>query len=55
MNRRKSLIADHHNIATVRWFDLEYGPLLIALGFKRSTAQLILNKAGSETTRWERK
>lgn len=47
----RSLIAEHQNRATVRWWDFEFSPLLVSLGFKAKTCETILKLTDPEVAR----
>lgn len=53
MSKSLSLIADHQNRATVRWWDSEFAPLLKRLGFKAKTCETILKLTDPEVARRE--
>jgi hypothetical protein len=53
MAERCSDLAAHHNRETVRWWDLEFAPLLRRLGFKAKTCDTILKITDPEVTRYK--
>jgi hypothetical protein len=53
MPERRSDLAAHHNRETVRWWDLEFAPLLKRLGFKAKTCETILKLTDPEVARYK--
>lgn len=49
----RSLIAEHQNRATVRWWDLEFAPLLNRLGFKPVVRDSIMKLTDPEVARFK--
>ncbi len=48
----RSLIHGTQNMQGVRWFDIEFAPLLESLGFKRNVVATILQLTSRELTRY---
>ncbi len=50
---KRSLIPTQQNRATVRWWDLEFAPLLDQLGFKTKVRDSIMKLADPEVARYK--